>query len=162
MTQAAPTPNGSRNERGLLDRLKEYKEIIVVAAFFLSGVSWIYASFETKQHVRELSCRLQADIDIATLNVRSGILMRQLDDVGQRLKEIADGLEGANDLALAENARLAYSSVSAREARELKKLHHLQVRIRGGLVGIQEDIMTTRERSKRCSPEDDTGLLAIP
>lgn len=46
----------------MLDKLKQYKEIIAIVVFFLGGVTWLYKEFPNKNYVEEQTGGLRTDL----------------------------------------------------------------------------------------------------
>jgi len=57
-------PESYSAKRGFLEKLKLYKEFIMIILLFVSGAMWIYGSFATKNEVDRLECFTNLNITL--------------------------------------------------------------------------------------------------
>ncbi len=54
-TMEQGSKQGDTGTKGFLEVLKEWKEVIAIVVFFVSGVLWIFAFFATKTELQRFS-----------------------------------------------------------------------------------------------------------
>jgi hypothetical protein len=74
----AASPSEPKQNVGVLDRLKEYKELIAVLVFFLGGFTWIYGYFATKSQLIEMKCVLNANVSLLSGQLQGNALAQSL------------------------------------------------------------------------------------
>ena len=62
----------------MLEKLKEYKELITILIFFLGGFVWIYGYFATKTQLRSMKCVLNANVSLLTGQLQGNTLAQNL------------------------------------------------------------------------------------
>ncbi len=79
----------------MLQKLKEYKEIIAIMVFFAGGFMWLNKQYPTKAELHEtnhqllteiqhLQCLLKKYMQLTQLQIRSHDLEKQIDDLKSR------------------------------------------------------------------------------
>lgn len=66
------------NNNKLLNRLKEYKELITIIVFFISGFLWLYGYFATKDQLRIMKCIVNHQISMVESRIQKQDLLEQL------------------------------------------------------------------------------------
>lgn len=98
--EQVPSKTAEPNQAGPLTKLKQYKEIIAIIVFFLSGVAWIYGSFATKKQVDRLECFTNLNITL----VRS---MQDYEELSSKMQRLIQQLqlmsEGNNPMVTSDN-----------------------------------------------------------
>lgn len=73
----------------MLERLKEYKELLAIVVFFLGGFFWIQNRYPTKtdlrSEIRVLNCLLDKYMLLTQLQIRGRDLERQVADLSNQL-----------------------------------------------------------------------------
>lgn len=84
----------------MLEKLKEYKELLGIVVFFLGGFFWIqtqFARFPTKtdlrSEVRVLNCLLDKYMTLTQLQLRARELERQAQDLTSQINAYGDDRE---------------------------------------------------------------------
>ncbi|MEI7457612.1 MAG: hypothetical protein WCK93_12910 [Nitrosomonadales bacterium] len=74
----------------MLERLKEYKELIAIIAFFLGGFFWLQSQYPNKSEVKDefnsIRCQLNSYMKLTQLQIRSQELDKQLNVADSTLK----------------------------------------------------------------------------
>jgi len=69
----------------MLNKLKEYKELIAIIVFFLGGFFWLHNQFPTKKYLTEeigsLNCLLENYMSVTQLQIRNQELEKQASDL---------------------------------------------------------------------------------
>ena len=69
----------------MLEKLKEYKELIAIIVFFLGGIFWLNNQFPTKddltQEVGSLNCLLEKYMTVTQLQIRNQELEKHAKDL---------------------------------------------------------------------------------
>ena len=76
----------------MLDKLKEYKEFLVILVFFAGGASWIYGYFATKAQLNEARCLLDANIEAVTHQLKKKLLYDDILLLERDLRILSDKL----------------------------------------------------------------------
>lgn len=101
----------------ILGSIKEFKELIAVIVFFVSGILWVFGYFATKDQLKSLHCITNANMEFLQgqmdSNTLSGMLLKNLQEQNRIKNTIPEGsperaylvqLEiAANDLAVKSN-----------------------------------------------------------
>lgn len=71
----------------MLDRLKEYRDIISLVVFFLGGFLWVQAQFATKAALNEEKCLLRDAITLGQLQIRQSSLQNETQALDGQISE---------------------------------------------------------------------------
>ena len=73
----------------MLEKLKEYKEMIAIIVFFLGGFIWLNSQFPKKSdltaEIGSLECQLEKYMTLTQLQIRSQELEKQAHDLTTRI-----------------------------------------------------------------------------
>jgi len=121
----------SKPTKGLLDTLKDYKELIAILVFFLGGVLWMFGYFATKKQLTELRCLMltnvefiQGSMDVASLSdlsLKNSEDLAALNDKTTTLTADEKARKRRLEIAKDEIARKVATAQSATE-RSMEKL----------------------------------------
>jgi|APSaa5957512622_1039677.scaffolds.fasta_scaffold231735_1 hypothetical protein len=85
----------------MIEKLKEYKELIAIIVFFLGGFLWLHNQFPTKndliKEIAFLNCQLDKYITLTQLQIRGQTLAKNAQDLANRISGMETGIE---DVAL--------------------------------------------------------------
>lgn len=81
------TGGAEKPPKSFFDRIKEYRELIAVAAAFLGGVAWLHAAFATKAHVAGIRCLLGSTIERVDSESRSRVLQSEIISFSTKLQQ---------------------------------------------------------------------------
>lgn len=86
---APPEPNPNPMTR-VLAALNNYKEVLAIVAFFLSGVWWIQDRYPTKTDLKSqlaiITCQLDEYMKLTQVQVRHEQLITQLNQLDQQIR----------------------------------------------------------------------------
>jgi len=68
----------------MLEKLKEYKELIAIVGFFLGGFFWLENEFPKKKDITVLDCQLKKWMELTQLQMKS----HDLEIKGQELESV--------------------------------------------------------------------------
>ena len=84
----------------MLKRLNEYKEMITIIVFFLSGFVWLDNQFPTKtdltQKIGTLDCRVDKYMTLTQLQIRGQDLFKQIQEKANHITERENFISTAN------------------------------------------------------------------
>ena len=85
----------------MLEKLKEYKELIAIIVFFLGGFIWLDTQFPTKSDLKaeiaSLNCLLEKYMTLTQLQVRGQELEKQTQELARRISEVLpDDISGSS------------------------------------------------------------------
>ena len=83
----------------MLQKLKEYKELISIIVFFVGGLSWIQAQYPNKQDLKTVNCKLDNYMKLTQLQIRSQDLDKKRSELSRRLSSASSG-DGNGNIAL--------------------------------------------------------------
>jgi hypothetical protein len=76
----------------MLEKLKEYKEMIAIIVFFLGGFIWLNSQFPKKSdltaEIGSLNCQLEKYMTLTQLQIRSQELGKQAQDLATRISDV--------------------------------------------------------------------------
>jgi hypothetical protein len=76
----------------MLERLKEYKELIAIIIFFLSGVFWLQSTFPSKNEMKtelvSIRCLLDSYMKLTQLQILSQEQDKQVTELRQKLAQV--------------------------------------------------------------------------
>ncbi|MDD4962818.1 MAG: hypothetical protein PHI11_02740 [Gallionella sp.] len=76
----------------MLERLKEYKELIAIIIFFLSGVFWLQSTFPSKNEMKtelvSIRCLLDSYMKLTQLQILSQEQDKQVTELRQKLSQV--------------------------------------------------------------------------
>ncbi len=76
----------------MLDKLREYKELIAIIVFFLGGFIWLNNQFPTKSDLRAeigyLNCLVDKYMTLTQLQIRGQELVKQAQDLTTRISDM--------------------------------------------------------------------------
>lgn len=76
----------------MLEKLKEYKELIAIIVFFLGGFIWLNNQFPTKSdltaEMESLNCQLDKYMTLTQLQIRGQELVKQAQDLATRISDM--------------------------------------------------------------------------
>lgn len=82
----------------MLDKLKEYKELIAIIVFFLGGFFWLNNQFPTKKdlknEVESLSCLLEKYMTVTQRQIRNQELEKQAKDLMTTISSMENSTSG--------------------------------------------------------------------
>jgi len=83
----------------MLEKLKEYKELIAIVVFFLGGFFWLQAQFPNKSDLKaeldSLHCLLEKYMKLTQLQIRNQELEKQVGELARIATEVqADDARG--------------------------------------------------------------------
>lgn len=82
----------------MLDKLKEYKELIAIIVFFLGGFFWLNNQFPTKKdlknEVESLSCLLEKYMTVTQRQIRNQELEKQAKDLVATISSMENSTSG--------------------------------------------------------------------
>jgi hypothetical protein len=74
----------------VLEKLKEYKEVITIIIFFLGGFFWLQNEFPKKSdlnsEIGSVQCLLQKYMTLTQLQIRSQELDKQIQELGNQIR----------------------------------------------------------------------------
>jgi hypothetical protein len=91
----------SKPTKGLLDTLKDYKELIAILVFFLGGVLWMFGYFATKKQLTELRCLMLTNVEF----IQGSMDVASLSDLSLKNSEDLTALNDKTTLTADEKAR---------------------------------------------------------
>jgi seryl-tRNA synthetase len=62
----------------MLDKLKEYKEVVTIIVFFLGGFFWLESQFPKRSDLATLNCLLEKYMTITQLQIRNQELEQEI------------------------------------------------------------------------------------
>lgn len=75
----------------MLEKLKEYKELIAIIVFFLGGFFWLQSEFPSKNDLKSqlkvINCQLDSYMQLTQLQISSQEQEKQLNDLLKKLSE---------------------------------------------------------------------------
>ena len=75
----------------MLEKLREYKELITIIVFFLGGFIWLDTQFPTKSDFKaemaSLNCLLEKYMTLTQLQIRGQELEKQIQDLVKKISE---------------------------------------------------------------------------
>jgi hypothetical protein len=78
----------------MLEKLKEYKELIGIVVFFLSGLFWIQSQFPTKKDLKAevgvLNCLLDKYMTLTQLQIRGRELERLIQEQSDQINALGN------------------------------------------------------------------------
>lgn len=111
----------------MLEKLKEYKEVLTIIVFFLGGFFWIQGQYPTKTDLKSqigvLNCLLDKYMSLTQLQIRGRDLERQAQDLKNEIQAFGDDQDRTHLPA----------SPAMRQELDVKK---------ASLVGVQADLKT--------------------
>jgi hypothetical protein len=76
----------------MLEKLKEYKELIAIIVFFLGGFIWLNSQFPTKSdltaEIGSLNCLVDKYMTLTQLQIRGQELVKQAGDLAARISDM--------------------------------------------------------------------------
>ncbi|MDD2775736.1 MAG: hypothetical protein PHU06_07265 [Gallionella sp.] len=76
----------------MLERLKDYKELIAIIIFFLSGVFWLQSTFPSKNEMKtelvSIRCLLDSYMKLTQLQILSQEQDKQVNELRQKLTQV--------------------------------------------------------------------------
>ena len=79
-------------EAPMLEKLKEYKELIAIIIFFLGGFIWLNSQFPKKSDLEAeigyLNCQLEKYMTLTQLQIRDQDLVKQAQDLANKISEM--------------------------------------------------------------------------
>ena len=96
----------------MLDRLKEYKEIIAIAVFFIGGFMWIENQYPKRSDLDVLSCLVREYMTLTQQQIRAS-------DLEKEIAELAEALTSQGRVASAEPLSPALQMEFERRQHEL-------------------------------------------
>ena len=84
----------------MLEKLKEYKELIAIIVFFLGGFIWLNNQFPTKSdltaEIGSLNCRVEIYMTLTQLQIRGQELVKQTQDLATRITDMETNSENVH------------------------------------------------------------------
>ena len=84
----------------MLEKLKEYKELITIIVFFLGGFIWLNTQFPTKSdltaEIESLNCLVEKYMTLTQLQIRCQELGKQAKNLATRISDMETNSEDAN------------------------------------------------------------------
>lgn len=110
----------------MLEKLKEYKELITIIMFFLGGITWLNAQFPTKADLKSEVSSLKADLmsEVSSLNclLEKYMTLTQLQIARQEIEKQAQELGRSIAKALPDDIRLSNVPLSPAMEHEIAQL----------------------------------------
>lgn len=101
--------------RTMLQKLKEYKELIAIIVFFLGGFTWLNTQFPTKSDLKaeiaSLNCLLEKYMTLTQLQIRGQEIERQTHELTRRITGILPKENGDTSLPLSPAMKLEFEQL---------------------------------------------------
>jgi predicted RNase H-like nuclease (RuvC/YqgF family) len=117
----------------MLEKLKEYRDVLAIVVFFLGGFFWIQGQYPTKTDLKSdigvLSCQLDKYMSLTQLQIRGRDLERQAEELKDEIQAFGNDQE---------RAHLVISPAMGQEIEEKKTaLAALRVDLKTNATSIQ-------------------------
>ncbi len=84
----------------MIEKLKEYKELITIIIFFLGGFIWLNNQFPTKSDLTEeigsLNCLVEKYMTLTQLQIRGQELVKQTQDLAANIADMEQNSENVH------------------------------------------------------------------
>jgi hypothetical protein len=101
----------------MLDRLKEYKELIAILVFFLGGFFWLQSEFPSKGELRaeigSLDCVLQSYMKLTQSQISSQEQEKQVSELMRKLSEAPPDDASRSGLSVSPAMRVEFEQLKA-------------------------------------------------
>ncbi len=101
----------------MLEKLKEYKELIAIIVFFLGGFTWLNTQFPTKSDLKaeiaSLNCLLEQYMTLTQLQIRGQQIEKQTQELTRRISEVLPDDISASSLPLSPAMELEFEQLKA-------------------------------------------------
>jgi hypothetical protein len=81
----------------MIERFKEYKELIAIIMFFLGGFFWLNEQFPTKKDLKNeiasLNCQLDRYMTLTQLQIHGQELVKQAQELADRISDMESNAE---------------------------------------------------------------------
>lgn len=126
----------------MLEKIKEYKEIIVIIVFFLGGFIWLENQYpkktDLKSEIWSLDCLLKKYMTLTQLQIRGQNLKEEIQNLERKIKSTFQTSDDATKITL-----------SPPLAHQLKKLQEAQSKNINDLSDIHKDMVSISEELQR-------------
>lgn len=101
----------------MLEKLKEYKEIITIIVFFLGGFIWLYTQFPSKSdfnaEMASLKCLLEKYMTLTQLQIGAQELEKQIQSLAKKVSEAQPDDPSGKALALSPAMKLEFEQLKS-------------------------------------------------
>ncbi len=125
----------------MLDKLKEYKELIAIIVFFIGGFFWLQSQYPNKTDLKlELAtvrCQLSKYMEMTQMQIRNQNLEKQLLDLKKKLSKVpsSNGRQSEIPLSPAMQLEIQYMKDAYKtKKKQLEQLENNMIKLRDELA----------------------------